>query len=126
MMPEGSNRVFSSLSTNTFSGTPYCKPSEMVSASPSITPESVEPSLAILMKTSPGRPSSYIPTVIYPSCPPTLNLCVTDARSTGIFSRCCRAKSSRCIGSTTTAAACFSSFFPPPALSGCDRFELSR
>ena len=64
VMPDGSKRVFSSLSTNTFSGTPYCRPSEMVSASPSITPESVEPSLDILMKISPGRPSSYMPTVI--------------------------------------------------------------
>src|SRR2546429_6640338 len=64
VMPDGSNRVFSSLSTNTFSGTPYCKPSEIVSASPSITPESVEPSLDILIKISPGRPSSYMPTVM--------------------------------------------------------------
>src|SRR5437773_7798161 len=67
VIPDGSKRVFSSLSTNTFSGTPYCKPSEMVSASPSITPESVDPSLDILMKISPGRLSSYMPTVMYPS-----------------------------------------------------------
>src|ERR1700737_4184303 len=36
VMPEGSNRVFSSLSTNTLSGTPYCNPSEIVRARASI------------------------------------------------------------------------------------------
>ena len=51
--PEGSNRVFVSLSTKILSGTPCCKPIEIESASPSMKPESVEPSLAIFMKTSP-------------------------------------------------------------------------
>jgi hypothetical protein len=42
----------------------YCKPIEIESASPSMKPESVEPSFAISMKISPGPPSSYIPTMM--------------------------------------------------------------
>src|SRR5258705_428173 len=57
-------REFVSLSTRALSGTPYCKPIEIESASPSMKPESVEPSFAILMKISPGLPSSYIPTMM--------------------------------------------------------------
>src|SRR2546426_2279366 len=36
--------------------------------------------LLLEKKNSPGRPSSYIPIVMYPSCPTTLNLCVTETR----------------------------------------------
>jgi hypothetical protein len=62
--PEGSKRVLVSLSTSALSGTPYCRPIEIDSASPSIKPESVDPSFAILMKISPGIPSLYIPTMM--------------------------------------------------------------
>jgi hypothetical protein len=34
-----------------------------------MSPEIVEPSFAILTKISPGEPSSYTPTVRYPSWP---------------------------------------------------------
>ncbi len=36
----------------------------MAVAKPSISPEMVEPSLAMVMKISPGWPSSYRPTVM--------------------------------------------------------------
>lgn len=42
--PEGSKRVLVSLSTRAFSGAPYCSPIEIERASPSLKPESVEPS----------------------------------------------------------------------------------
>jgi hypothetical protein len=71
---DGSNRVFVSLSTSVLSGTPYCRPMEIEIARPSMKPESVEPSLDILMKISPAMPSSYTPTVRYPSWLPTENL----------------------------------------------------
>ena len=61
--PDGSKRVWLNLSTSTFSGTPYCSDSEMAVAKESIRPETVEPSLAMVMKSSPGWPSSYMPTV---------------------------------------------------------------
>ena len=48
-----------------------------------MTPESVEPSFDIVMKISPGWPSSKSPTVRYPSWPPTENLCVMAWRSSG-------------------------------------------
>src|SRR5437764_13644808 len=81
--PDGSNRVCVNLSTRTFKGTPYCSAMEQVVAKLSMTPESVDPSFAMTMKISPGAPSSYIPTVKYPSWPATENLCVIESRSTG-------------------------------------------
>src|ERR1041385_7146398 len=81
--PEGSKRVWLNLSTSTFNGTPYCNAIEQVVAKLSMTPESVDPSLAMTMKISPGAPSSYMPIVRYPSWPATENLCVMEWRSTG-------------------------------------------
>ena len=39
------------------------------------------------MNSSPGAPSSYMPTVRYPSCPATSNLWVIDCRVLGILRR---------------------------------------
>src|SRR5579885_2500344 len=79
--PLGSNRVCSNLSQSSLSGTPCCRAIETASAKLSIRPLTVEPSLAMVMNSSPGSPSGYRPTVMYPSWPPTLNLCVMEARS---------------------------------------------
>jgi len=70
--PLGSNRVWLNFEVNTRSGTPYCKARETAVAKQSINPETVDPSFAVVMKISPGWPSSYSPTVRYPSYPPTL------------------------------------------------------
>ncbi len=64
VMPMGSKRECAILVQSTSSGTPYCRFIDMLVAHMSITPESVEPSLFILMKISPGAPSSYMPTVM--------------------------------------------------------------
>ena len=64
MKPDGSNRMWLSLLASVLSGTPYCRARLMQMASESMSPETVEPCLAIFMKTSPGLPSSYIPTVM--------------------------------------------------------------
>ena len=58
VMPLGSNRVWESFSTSAASGTPYCKAIETTVASASMSPEIVDPSLAITRKISPGWPSS--------------------------------------------------------------------
>jgi hypothetical protein len=62
--PDGSKRMWLSLSARVCSGTPYCSASDMQMARESISPETVDPCLAIFMKTSPGLPSSYMPTVM--------------------------------------------------------------
>ncbi len=62
--PLGSNRTCANLSTRNFIGTPYCRLKLTAVANASIRPEIVEPSFAIVMKISPGAPSSYIPTVM--------------------------------------------------------------
>jgi hypothetical protein len=62
--PEGSNRVWLNLSESTLRGTPYWSAIEMDVAKLSIRPETTEPSLAIVTKSSPGEPSSYMPTVM--------------------------------------------------------------
>src|SRR6516162_2187911 len=85
--PHGSNRTCENLSTRNRRGTPYCSDRLVTTAIESIRPEIVEPSFAIVMKISPGVPSSYMPTVMYPSCPPIENLCVIDSRSSGNFRR---------------------------------------
>ena len=54
VMPLGSNRVCENLSQRTFRGTPYCIVIEMAVANESISPETTEPVLAIVMKISPG------------------------------------------------------------------------
>src|SRR3989338_2929869 len=79
--PEGSNRTWLNLLTSTFTGTPYWSESETIVAKQSMRPESVEPSLDMVIKISPGWPSSNNPTVKYPSCPATENLCVMAWRS---------------------------------------------
>ena len=56
---------------------------EMACAKLLIRPETVEPSFAIVIKSSPGWRFGYNPTVIYPSWPPTSNLCVSEIRSSG-------------------------------------------
>ncbi len=52
-----------------------------------MTPDRVEPCLAILMKISPGVPSSNSPTVMKPLLPDTLNSKVLAARVFGISRR---------------------------------------
>ncbi len=58
MKPDGSKRTWLNLLTSASSGTPYCSASDVSVAIVSIRPEIVLPSLAILMKISPGVPSS--------------------------------------------------------------------
>ncbi len=62
--PDGSKRVWLNFSHSTRSGTPYCSAIEMAVAKLSIRPDTTEPSLAMVMKSSPGVPSSYMPTVM--------------------------------------------------------------
>jgi len=64
VQPLGSNRKWANLSTRNFSGTPYCKLKLIAVANASIRPEMVEPSLAMVMKSSPAEPSSYMPAVM--------------------------------------------------------------
>ncbi len=62
--PEGSKRVWLNFSHISFMGTPCCSASETAVANESIRPETVEPSLAMRMNSSPGVPSLYRPTVM--------------------------------------------------------------
>ncbi len=62
--PEGSKRMWLNLSTNPLSGTPYCSAMEIAVAKESIRPEIVEPSFDMVMKISPGWPSSYMPAMM--------------------------------------------------------------
>ena len=62
--PDGSNRVWLNLSARTLSGTPYWSAIEMDVAKLSMRPETTDPSLAIVTKSSPGLPSAYMPTVM--------------------------------------------------------------
>ena len=62
--PIGSKRVCENLFTYTSSGTPYCKLIDTAVPKQSIKPPMVLPSLAMVMNSSPGRPSSYRPTVM--------------------------------------------------------------
>ncbi len=64
MKPDGSNRVWLNLSARTFSGTPYWSDIEIIVAKLSMRPETTDPSFAIVTKSSPGVPSSYMPTVM--------------------------------------------------------------
>src|SRR3989338_5700401 len=83
--PEGSNLVWTKRLTRVFKGTPYCRPTEMEVAKESIRPEITLPSLDILIKISPGWPSSYKPTVIKPSWLAMENLWVMAVLSSGIL-----------------------------------------
>src|SRR5207245_2601855 len=76
-------RVWLNFEHNTRSDTPYCSASETAVAKQSIRPETVDPSFAVVMKISPGWPSSYSPTVRYPSYPPTLKWWTIACRSSG-------------------------------------------
>ena len=58
VMPLGSKRTCSNLRTSDSTGTPYWSETLTSVAMVSISPPMVEPSLAILMNTSPGWPSS--------------------------------------------------------------------
>src|SRR3989304_8683156 len=113
--PEGSYRAWLNLSTMTFNGTPYCSAMEMPVAKESMSPEIVDPSLDIVMKTSPGVWSSNIPTVMYPSWPAMLNLCVIDFRSSGRRRR----------AGTSAFVLCFLPL-SSGVLRGCVRFQPSR
>ncbi len=57
VQPLGSKRVWANFSQNSFSGTPCCSAMETARAKLSIRPLTVEPSLAMVMKSSPGLPS---------------------------------------------------------------------
>ena len=59
--PDGSNRVKTKASTNSSSGTPYCRPMEMAMAKLFIIARKPAPSLCMSMKISPSLPSSYSP-----------------------------------------------------------------
>src|SRR5579863_3054659 len=54
--PCGSERVCENLSTSAGSGTPYCSASDTAVANESMSPLTVEPSLAMRRKISPGVP----------------------------------------------------------------------
>ena len=60
--PDGSKRTWLNFETSTSSGTPYWSAMEVSTPIVSIRPEIVLPSFAILMKISPGAPSSKKPT----------------------------------------------------------------
>ena len=60
-MPLGSNRVKVKASTNSSSGTPYCRPMEIAMAKLFISERKAAPSLCMSMKISPTPPSSYSP-----------------------------------------------------------------
>src|SRR3989304_349987 len=58
--PAGSNRTCANLLTRSRSGTPYWSASEIDVARVSIRPDTVEPSLAIFRKISPGWPAGAV------------------------------------------------------------------
>ena len=60
-MPFGSKRVNRKASTNSSSGTPCCRPSEMAMAKQFVMLRKAAPSLCMSMKISPSVPSSYSP-----------------------------------------------------------------
>ena len=62
-MPDGSNFMLAYFFTYVASGTPCWRPRLIEIENASMIPASVEPCFATLMNTSPGRPSSYSPTV---------------------------------------------------------------
>src|SRR5215831_288664 len=111
--PEGSKRTWENFSTSASKGTPYWSAIEIEVAKAPIRPEMVEPSLAITRKISPGLPSSYMQTVMYPSWPAMENLWVMDLRSSGSLRRAGR-------GPAASAASSFE------VLSGWLRLQPSR
>ena len=87
VMPAGSKRMLVNVSTKARSGTPYCRPWLTEMAKASMMPARVEPCFDTRMKISPGRPSSYSPTVTKPLQSATRNSKVRDVRLRGSFSR---------------------------------------
>src|SRR5271157_60135 len=67
--PLGSKRTCVNLLHNTSRGTPHCRASDTAVANESMSPEMVEPCFAMVMKISPGGPSTQTPTVKDHSCP---------------------------------------------------------
>src|SRR6516164_7922054 len=129
--PLGSKRVWANFSHNSFNGTPCCKAMDTAQAKLSIKPLTVEPSLAMVMKISPGSPLGYRPTVMYPSCPPTLNLWVTDMRSSGSLWRTARGGALKSSGSAASweervSSPAEAAVLLPAALRGCDFLHPSR
>ena len=60
-MPAGSKRVKVKASTNSSSGTPYCRPTLTAMAKLFIIARKAAPSLCMSMKISPSEPSWYSP-----------------------------------------------------------------
>ena len=77
-MPAGSNRMSVNASMKLRSGTPYWRPWLIEMAKASMIPARVEPCLDTRRKISPGRPSSYSPTVTKPLQSATRNSKVFD------------------------------------------------
>ncbi len=65
--PAGSKLICENFDISDVSGTPACSARDIAIANASNTPERVEPSLDIFTNNSPGVPSSYVPTMAYPS-----------------------------------------------------------
>ena len=87
VMPAGSKRMPVKASTKLRSGTPYCRPWLTEMAKASMMPARVEPCLETRTKISPGRPSSYSPTVTKPLQSATRNSKVFETRVRGSFWR---------------------------------------
>ena len=85
-IPFGSKRVKMNASTNSSSGTPYCKPRETAMAKEFMRLLNAAPSLCISMKTSPMVPSSYSPVRRYTLWPPVARLLGIPRRRAGNFS----------------------------------------
>ena len=62
--PLGSKREYANLLTMLWSGTPYCSAIEVSAPTVSMSPPIVLPSFCIWMNSSPGWPSSNMPTVM--------------------------------------------------------------
>ena len=137
-MPAGSNRMFVNTSTNARSGTPYCRPWLIEIAKASMMPARVEPCFETRRKISPGRPSSYSPTVTKPLQSATRNSNVRDWRVRGNFwrtgSRMMR--STICVTTSVGVAAVAAAAGVAPTIaasasffvveSGCATLQLSR
>ena len=83
VMPAGSKRMPVNASTKLRSGTPYCRPWLTEMAKASMMPARVEPCFDTRTKISPGRPSSYSPTVTKPLQSATRNSKVLRAAGAG-------------------------------------------